>query len=95
MSDGVAMSYQQEQKGFCQACARPTCCWNRRVQSALYHTVSLHPPLDLLPLYRLPSHVELELAFACLDKHSLLALPHDRLHLMRLHVLVFSPLIDT
>lgn len=56
--------------------------------------MSPHESVDLLRLYLLPSHVEPEWAFVCLNKPSLLALSHDRLHLMRLDVLVFSPLAD-
>jgi hypothetical protein len=56
--------------------------------------VPLHPPLDLLQLYLAASHLERELALIGLDELPLLALSHDRLHLLRLDVLVLAPLAD-
>jgi hypothetical protein len=56
--------------------------------------VPLHPPLDLRRLYFAASHLEHELAFVSLDELPLLTLSHDRLHLLRLNVLVLAPLAD-
>jgi hypothetical protein len=56
--------------------------------------VPLHPPLDLLRLYLAASHLEHELGLVGLDDLSLQALSHDRLHLLRLDVLVLAPLAD-
>jgi hypothetical protein len=56
--------------------------------------VPLHLPLDLLQLYLVASHLEYELALIGLDKLPLLALSHDRLHLLRLDVLVLALLAD-
>jgi hypothetical protein len=72
-----------------------TCCRARRIHKAVYYVVPLHPPLDLWRLYLAASHREHERALVSLDKLPLLTLSHDRLHLLRLNVLIFSPLADT
>jgi len=56
--------------------------------------VPLHPPVNLLRLYLAASHLEHERALVGLDELSLLSLSHDRLHLLRLDVLVVVPLAD-
>ena len=71
-----------------------TCCWTRRIQSTVHYVVTLHPPLDLLQLYFAAPHLKRKLALAGLDELPPLALSHDRLHLLRLDVLVFAPLAD-
>lgn len=73
---------------------RLTCCRTRRIKSAVYYVVSFHPPLDLVQVYFSSSHLESELAFVYLDKLPLLALSHNRLHLLLLDILVFAPLAD-
>jgi hypothetical protein len=54
----------------------------------------LHPSLDLLPIYFVASHLEYQSALVRLDELPLLTLSHDRLHLLRLDILVLIPLAD-
>jgi hypothetical protein len=53
--------------------------------------VTLHPSLDLLPIYFVASHLEHQLALVSLDELSFLTLPNNRLHFLGFDVLIFAP----
>ena len=51
----------------------------------------LHPSLYLLPIYFVASHLEHQPTLVRLDEVSLLTLSNDRLHFLKLYILVFAP----
>lgn len=71
-----------------------TCCRARRIQKAVRYAVPLHPPLDLRRLYFATSHLKHEVFLLSLDELPLLTLSHNRLHLLRLEILVLAPIAD-
>ncbi len=62
------------------------------IYHALRNAIPLHPSINLSGLNDVPSYLEYELSFVCLDKLSLLSLSHDGFHLVRLHILIQAPL---
>jgi hypothetical protein len=66
----------------------PTCSRTRGIYHVFWDLIPLHPSINLLRLHHVSPYFEDKLSFTRLDKPPILSLSHDRLHLVRLDVLV-------